>query len=218
MTSAEIEAAIAVAGLAELPPGTGDRLAAYLGLLLKWNSKLNLTAVREPAEIVRRHLVECIQCAQVLPNVGTLLDFGSGAGLPGVPIAVVRPEIRVTLGESQGKKAAFLREVLRTLGLNAEVFDQRVEEMPAERLFDAVTLRAVDKMADAVQEAVQRVRVGGWLVVFTTLKAQESLKPDVEWKGRVAISGLNEGILLLGRKQERSFHVKHSVLSGSFEA
>ena len=106
-----------------LPPGAGDQLAAYLALLLKWNSKLNLTAVREPAEIVRRHLVECIQCAQALPEVRTLLDFGSGAGLPGVPIAIVRPEIRVTLGESQGKKSAFLREVVRTLGLNAEVFD-----------------------------------------------------------------------------------------------
>jgi 16S rRNA (guanine527-N7)-methyltransferase len=202
VTAVEIEAALAAAGLSSLPPEGGAQLAAYVALLLKWNSRLNLTAVREPAEIVRRHLVECVQCAQVLPEVDTLLDFGSGAGLPGVPIAVVRPEIWVTLGESQGKKAAFLREIVRTLGLNAEVFDQRIEKMPSERVFDAVTLRAVDKMAEATREAVHRVRAGGWLVIFATVGTEGRLKPAVvEWERRVGISGLNEGMLLLGRKQ-----------------
>jgi 16S rRNA (guanine527-N7)-methyltransferase len=201
VTAADIEAAVAAAGLTAIPPGAGDQLAAYLALLLKWNSKLNLTAIREPAEIVRRHLVECIQCAQALPEVWTLLDFGSGAGLPGVPIAIVRPEIRVTLGESQGKKSAFLREVVRTLGLNAEVLDQRVEMMPAERVFDAVTLRAVDKMAQATQEAVQRVRAGGCFVVFATAGTEDRVKsPLFGWEGRIAITGLSEGVLLLGRK------------------
>jgi len=202
VTAAEIEAAVAAAGLAALPPGAGEQLEAYLALLLKWNSKLNLTAVRGPAEIVRRHLVECVQAAQALPEVETLLDFGSGAGLPGVPIAVLRPEIRVTLGESQGKKAAFLREVVRTLGLNAGVFDQRIEKMPAERVFDAVTLRAVDKMADASREAVHRVRAGGWLVVFATVGTEGRLElASVEWQRRVGIVGLKDGVLLLGKKR-----------------
>jgi len=202
VTAAEIEAAVAAAGLAALPLRAGERLAAYLALLLKWNSKLNLSAVREPAEIVRRHLVECVQCAQALPQVETLLDFGSGAGLPGVPIAVLRPEIRVTLGESQGKRAAFLREVVRTLGVKAEVFDERIEKMPAERVFDAVTLRAVDKMAEASREAAHRVRAGGWLVVFATVGTEARLKPAVvKWERRVWVAGMNEGVLLLGRKQ-----------------
>ncbi|HEX3470013.1 MAG TPA: 16S rRNA (guanine(527)-N(7))-methyltransferase RsmG, partial [Silvibacterium sp.] len=185
VTAAEIEAAVAAAGLAALPPGVGEKLAAYLQLLLRWNSKLNLTAVREPGEIVRRHLVECVQCAQALPEVGTLLDFGSGAGLPGIPIAIVRPEIRVTLGESQGKKATFLREVVRVLGLNAEVFDGRIEKMPTDRIFDAVTLRAVDRMTEACRAGVDRVGAGGWLVVFATAATEENLKPaltDVIWE------------------------------------
>ena len=204
MTSAEIEAAVAAAGLAALPPGAAEQLAAYLALLLKWNSKLNLTAVREPGEIVRRHLVECVQCAQVLPEVQTLLDFGSGAGLPGVLIAIARPEIRVTLGESQGKKAAFLREAVRTLRLNVEVFDQRIEKMATERVFDAVTVRAVDKMAKACQEAAERLGAGGWLVVFATAGTEEGLRfelPEVDWERRVRIVGLTGGLLLLGRKR-----------------
>lgn len=204
MTAAEIAAAVAADGLLALPPHAGEHLAGYLALLLKWNFKLNLTAVREPAEILRRHLVECVQCAQVLPEVATLLDFGSGAGLPGLPIAIVRPEIRVTLGEAQGKKAAFLREVVRTLGLNAEIFDERIEKMPAGTVFGAVTLRAVDKMSDACREAVARVRSGGWLVAFATVGTEERLKSalsGVEWGRRVQVVGLNEGLLLFGRKQ-----------------
>jgi 16S rRNA (guanine527-N7)-methyltransferase len=202
VTAAEIDSAVAAAGLTPLPPSAGEQLAAYLALLLKWNSKLNLTAVRESGEIVRRHLVECVQCAQALPEVGTLFDFGSGAGLPGVPIAIVRPEIRITLGESQGKKAAFLREVVRTLGLNAVVFDQRIEKMPAELLYDAVTLRAVDKMADASREAVERLRFEGLLVVFATIGTEERLRSlSVQWEQRIPIVGLNEGVLLLGRKR-----------------
>jgi 16S rRNA (guanine527-N7)-methyltransferase len=119
-----------------------------------------------------------------------------------VPIAIVRPEIRITLGESQGKKAAFLREVVRTLGLNAVVFDQRIEKMPAELLYDAVTLRAVDKMADASREAVERLRFEGLLVVFATIGTEERLRSlSVQWEQRIPIVGLNEGVLLLGRKR-----------------
>jgi 16S rRNA (guanine527-N7)-methyltransferase len=204
VTAAEVEAAVAAAGLAGLPPGAAGQLAAYLELLTRWNSKLNLTAVREPAEMVRRHLVECVQCAQALPEVTTLLDFGSGAGLPGIPIAIVRPEIRVTLAESQGKKAAFLREAVRTLGLTAEVFDGRVEKMGTERAFDAVTLRAVDKMAEASHAGAKRLRVGGWLVLFTTSATEESFRSavaaGVDWKQRLSITGLHDGLLLFGQK------------------
>ncbi len=149
ITTRNIDSAITAAGLAALSAEASDRLLAYLHLLLRWNSRLNLTAVREPSEIIRRHLVESIQCAQSLPPAATLLDFGSGAGLPGIPIAIVRPDIRVTLGESQGKKAAFLREAVRVLSLPSEVYDGRIENMPPSRVFDVVTLRAVDKMAEA---------------------------------------------------------------------
>ncbi len=203
----EITAAVKTVGLAELPAEVGEKLAIYLELLTKWNSKLNLTAVRGTREMIERHLLECVQCAQALPEMTTLLDFGSGAGLPGIPIAILRPEIRVTLGESQGKKASFLREAIRALELKAEVFDGRIETMAPEQVFDGVTLRAVDRMAEATAAGLERVRAGGYLVLFATLATEKSLgliAMPVEWEGRVKITGLDTGILLVGRKVQRS--------------
>src|ERR1700716_2998312 len=107
------------------PPATLiPQLVTYLDLLLKWNARTNLTAIRDPEEIVRRHFGESLFAAQNLklgnpapsaPSVITLFDLGSGAGFPGLPIALFRPEIQVTLAESQNKKAVFLREAVRTL-------------------------------------------------------------------------------------------------------
>jgi 16S rRNA (guanine527-N7)-methyltransferase len=203
VTAAEIERAVDDAGLKKLQPGQAEQFANYLELLIRWNAKMNLTAVREPSEIVRRHFLECIECAQALPVVDTLLDFGSGAGLPGVPIAIVRPDIGVVLGESQGKKAAFLREVVRTLGLNAQVYDGRVEQMASERVFDVVTLRAVDRMQVAARTALGRVRQGGWLVLFGTRDTEGALKaglPELSWESRVSHSGPEGGVLLFGQR------------------
>jgi 16S rRNA (guanine527-N7)-methyltransferase len=133
------------------------RLSTYLDLLLKWNARTNLTAIRDPEEIVRRHFGESLFAARHLdPGVLTLLDFGSGAGFPGLPIALLRPDIQVTLAESQNKKATFLREAVRTLALPTEVWSGRVESMPATRQFHTVTLRAVDNMTAAVAAAAPR--------------------------------------------------------------
>lgn len=202
-TATEIAMVVEAAGLPRLQAEGAEKFAIYLELLVKWNAKLNLTAIREPSEIIRRHFVECVQCALALPAVATLLDFGSGAGLPGIPIAIVRPEIRVTLGESQMKKAVFLREAVRVLGLNAEVFDGRVEGMAPVREFDAVTLRAVDRMAEATQAGLARMRAGGLLVVFTTSGALDGMKnavSGVTWGQEDQIVGLDRGLLLQGRK------------------
>jgi len=202
VTLQEIEAAIDVAGLRPLPPAALEQLLSYLHLLLRWNSQLNLTADRRPTDVIRRHLVECVQCAQELPSLETLLDFGSGAGLPGIPIAIVRPEIRVTLGESQGKKTAFLREAVRTLSLTAEVFDKRIETMPQGRTFEAVTLRAVDRMAAACQAALPRVTTGGWLILFATSNTEPSFQqlPNITWVRRIQMASLEDGLLLMGQK------------------
>ena len=89
-------------------------------------------------------------------------------GFRGIPVALCRPEIRVTLAESQGKKASFLREAVRSLGIDAEVYGGRVEEMPPGRSFDAVALRAVDKMQEAVMGAAGRVGAEGWLVLLVS--------------------------------------------------
>jgi 16S rRNA (guanine527-N7)-methyltransferase len=155
--------------LSEIPANLLPQLSTYLDLLLKWNARTNLTAIRNPEEIVRRHFGESLFAASHLaPGATTLLDFGSGAGFPGLPIALVRPEIAVTLAESQNKKVTFLREVIRTLNLATEVWPNRVEAMPAIRRFDVVALRAVDDMETALPAAIARVAPDGQLAVLTT--------------------------------------------------
>jgi 16S rRNA (guanine527-N7)-methyltransferase len=143
--------------LPEVPATLLPQLSTYLDLLLKWNARTNLTAIRDPEEIVRRHFGESLFAARHLdPNTPTLLDFGSGAGFPGLPIALLRPDIQVTLAESQNKKATFLREVIRTLNLPTEVWPDRVETMPPARQFHTVALRAVDNMSAALAAAAPR--------------------------------------------------------------
>jgi len=173
------------------------KLSQYLDLLVRWNARTNLTAIREPEEIVRRHFGESLFAAKHLASrlspQATLLDFGSGAGFPGLPIQLWLPNLRVTLAESQGKKASFLREAVRTLGLKTEVWSSRVESMPVERQFEAVTLRAVDRMQEALTAARPRVTPGGWLV---TLSATPSLIENIE---QIPVPGSGEGWLTMER-------------------
>jgi 16S rRNA (guanine527-N7)-methyltransferase len=181
-------------GDAPTPPNLLPQLSLYLDLLLRWNARTNLTAIRQPEEIVRRHFGESLfagrHLAPLLPAEARLLDFGSGAGFPGLPIQLLLPQLRVTLAESQGKKASFLREAVRTLGLATEVWADRVEALPASRLFDAVTLRAVDRMEQAIAFARTCLAPGGWLV---TLSAEPSPAGALNF----AIPGTESGRLLL---------------------
>ena len=151
------------------------RLSLYLDLLLKWNARTNLTAIRAPEEIVTRHFGESLFAAAHLGQAATLLDYGSGAGFPGLPIALSKPSIKVTLAESQNKKASFLREAVRNLALPVEVWARRVEEMPAGSQFDCVTLRAVDNMDSALQGATQRATKD--IVVLTSRASLDG----IEW-------------------------------------
>ena len=136
------------------------QLSLYLDLLVRWNGRTNLTAIRDPEEIVQRHFGESVfaglQLRALAPAATTVLDFGSGAGFPGLPMQLAVPELRVTLAESQGKKAAFLREAVRVLSVPAELWARRVELMPGEQRFDVVAMRAVDKMDDALPQARAR--------------------------------------------------------------
>ena len=168
MTEKDIEFALLpyLRNAISIPPNLYSQLSMYLHLLLKWNARTNLTAIREPEEIVRRHFGESLFAAQHLGKSETLLDFGSGAGFPGLPIQLLLPALRVTLAESQNKKASFLREVVRTLGLKTEVWPGRVEAMPESRRFDVVSLRAVDAMEVAVEAA--SIRASGQIVLLTT--------------------------------------------------
>lgn len=154
----------------DVPETLYAQLSTYLELLVKWNARTNLTAIREPEEMVRRHFGESLfagaQIRGLLAPGATLLDFGSGAGFPGLPIQLLLPEVKVTLAESQNKKATFLREAVRTLGIKTEVWAGRVEAMPAGRIFDTVTLRAVDDMENALAQSAPRVAERGIRVVL----------------------------------------------------
>jgi 16S rRNA (guanine527-N7)-methyltransferase len=201
-TAAQIEKAFTEAGILDLPVGGYDKFRAYLELLVRWNQSLNLTAVRDPDQIIRRHFIECAFVAGQLPrDITDLMDYGSGAGLPGIPIAIVRPEIRVTLAEGHGKKASFLRETLRVLNLEGDVYDGRVETMP-EGGFDAVSMRAVEKMELAIPEALKRVK--RYLVLLTTERsghARGVVAPDLEWLEPVLIPNTEQMTLNIGRRR-----------------
>lgn len=190
------------AGLAPLDAVTADRFGEYVSLLLRWNARTNLTAIRDAEGILSTHIIESIIVAGNIPaDARTLLDFGSGAGFPGIPIALCRPEISVTLAESQNKKAAFLREAVRVLGLSAKVHAGRAET--SLEPYDCVAMRAVDRMADAVNAAARLVRSGGWLALMTTEGEQRSLKAAAgsgfHWQEPVKMPGTEHRILFLGR-------------------
>lgn len=198
-----IRNAVNSAGLRPLEDRAIDRLSAYVSLILRWNARVNLTSIRDEDRVISRHLIESIEVSVALPvEIGSLLDFGSGAGLPGIPIAICRPEIQVTLAESQNKKAAFLMEAVRILELTAKVHSGRAEELKTH--FDCVTLRAVDKMAGAVSSAAGLVAPGGWLTLMTTARDMDHLKTAsgaaFTWKEPMGLSGGASRVILLGQR------------------
>jgi 16S rRNA (guanine527-N7)-methyltransferase len=199
-----LNALLEESGLSGMDDALAARFAAYLALLVRWNARVNLTAIRDEEGILSRHFVESIACARALPaGISTLLDFGSGGGFPGIPIALCRPEIAVTLAESQGKKAAFLQEAVRVLGLSTKVHSQRAELLRTQ--FDCVTLRAVDRMHDAVSAASQLVAEGGWLAPMTTTSELEGVKAAAgtgfAWSRPVGLPGGDDRIVALGLRK-----------------
>lgn len=190
------------AGLPALDALASARFARYLALILRWNQRVNLTAVRDDEGILKRHFVESIFCARALPAwIGSLLDFGSGAGFPGIPIALCRPEIAVTLAESNGKKAAFLHEAVRELSAACTVFARRGESLAG--TFECVTLRAVDRMEQAAAAGARLVAPGGCLVLMTTRGDFEALRAAagsaISWGDLLDIPGGEARVLALGR-------------------
>ncbi len=202
-SSQEIQEAFAEAGITGLSASCYDQFSNYLELLLRWNARLSLTAIRESGQIIRRHFAECAFAAQHLPvDIASLLDYGSGAGLPGIPFAICRPEIRVTLAEAQGKKASFLREVVRTIGTGTDVFDGRVETMAQGRLFHAVSMRAVEKMELAIPVALRKVE--RYLVLLTTEGSAPvywRLAPELQWFDPVHLPNSDQMILAIGQRR-----------------
>jgi 16S rRNA (guanine527-N7)-methyltransferase len=182
-------------------PRIYSQLAIYLELILKWNERINLTAIRKPEEIVRRHFAESLFLGWHIGACHSLLDLGSGAGFPGIPVQLMRPDVHVTLAESQGKKAAFLREVVRELRLQTEVWAGRVESMPEERRFDVVALRAVDDMEAAVREAGVRASQRVLILASARQSLHEILAKDFCFDDPLLLPESSAGVLLAARRR-----------------
>jgi 16S rRNA (guanine527-N7)-methyltransferase len=167
-------------GLAQLRVGVSEealaQLMRYVALLEKWNKVYNLTAVRGTAEIVTHHLLDSLA---VLPYIDarSILDVGSGAGLPGIPIALARPRTKVTLLDASQKKAAFLRQAIIELGMeNAEVVCTRVEEWRTPSLFDLVISRAFADLTRFVALAGRLCAPYGILAAMKGVYAESELR------------------------------------------
>ena len=153
-----------------LPAGARERLLDYVALLVKWNRTYNLTAIRDPLAMVGHHLLDSLSVLPHLPLAAArarIADAGSGAGLPGIPLAIARPDWHVALAESSQKKAAFLRQAAIELALdNVEVHEGRVEAWRPQPLFDLVISRAFAALADFIAACRHLVAPGGVLAAM----------------------------------------------------
>ena len=153
----------------QLPKGGAEILLRYVRLLSKWNNTYNLTAIRDPLEMVGHHLLDSLSVVPYLPvgDNGAVADIGTGAGLPGIPIAIARPSWKVTLNESSEKKAAFLRQAAIELGLpNVAVHQGRAELWRPKARFALVISRALAELVELAALARPLLAEGGFLAAM----------------------------------------------------
>jgi 16S rRNA (guanine527-N7)-methyltransferase len=201
-----LEAGVAALGL-ELAPAPMAQLLDYVALLEKWNRTYNLTAIREPARMVTHHVLDALAILRELDDPAAnahsahggvrVLDVGSGGGVPGIPLAIVRPAWQVTLLDSNRKKTTFLTQAAIELRLsNVDVATARVEAFrPAER-YDVIVSRAFAELADFVAGAVPHLRAGGVLAAMKGVHPDEELaalpaSAEVVATPRVDVPGLD---------------------------
>ena len=159
----------------DLDEAVREALLIYLQLLARWNATYNLSAIRDPGEMLVRHIFDSLSVCPLLHG-RRLADIGTGPGLPGIPLALACPDLEVTLVESNGKKTRFLREAVRTLSLDARcaVVQTRVEQYRPDQSFDTVTSRAFASLVDFVTASRHLLAPDGrWL-------AMKGRRPDDE--------------------------------------
>lgn len=143
------------------------KLQKYAQLIHKWNRVYNLTAVRSYEGILNRHLLDCLSITKYVENDTRVIDIGTGAGLPGIPLAIVRPDIIVALAECNGRKASFLRQAISDLGLsNVGVVNSRVEEFVPKKKFDIAVSRAFSSLANLVDVSKGLLADNGYILAM----------------------------------------------------
>ncbi len=194
-------------GLALSTRQTGQMLS-YLELLLRWNEKINLTSVRDPADCVRRHFGESLYLGRCVELSGKLLDIGSGAGFPGLCLKILFPELSVTLLEPVAKKRAFLKEAARVCGMSGvEVRRERLEEFAdaagAVEAYGSATARAVGNFQELILFASRCVKPGGRLFLWLSRRQASELGDSHGEMGKVkglVVPGGAEGEIWWGEK------------------
>jgi len=184
--SSQLQDGLAELGL-DLPVSAQQKLLAFVALLTKWNRTYNLTAIRDEGEMITQHILDSLSLLPVLPETSLVggrrwADIGSGAGLPGIPLAIARPALDMTLVEAVEKKSAFQRQAKIELGLeNIAVIGGRVESLPGGQ-FDAVVSRAFAELADFVRLAGHLLTPGGRLYAMKgALPADELGRLPAGW-------------------------------------
>ena len=182
------------------------QIQQYTNILLTWNEKFNLTAIRDPLEVLNRHFCECMYAASAVPVAhGRLADVGSGAGFPGLPLKIVCPELQVVLIESNVRKATFLAEVIRDLGLaDARVLVSRYEELGEEVApLDFVCSRALGDFAPFLEwshsEKVAAKQVILWIGARDLPEIQKI--PSWEWREPIPVPNSLRRLLLVGTRK-----------------
>lgn len=202
LSAPQIERSLARYGL-RVSPELSASIRTYTSTLLRWNSKISLTTVVEPLEILKFHFGESFFAGAAVPIAhGRLADVGSGAGFPGLPLAMLIPHVEVVLIESNSKKATFISEVIRELGLkNASVWRGRIEEMPlGERTLDFVTARALGHHEDLLAWCGKSLSTGGKVVLWVG-EDDAMMISDIagwKWRGPIQIPDSKRRVLLVG--------------------
>jgi 16S rRNA (guanine527-N7)-methyltransferase len=169
--------------LAEATPAAAlDGLVHYAELLERWSGRHNLVRFSDRRELVDRHLLDALEGARLLEGSGRLLDVGSGAGLPGVPLLLANPRWQGVLLEPRQKRWAFLKTVIRELGLDATAVDRRLEDYAPHEPFDLVTSRAVGRHDELLAWAEDRLTASGGVAVWTSEEGERGLDDRPGWR------------------------------------
>ncbi len=203
----QLAAGVAALGLA-LPEGAETRLLTYLALLDKWNRVYNLTAVRDTARMVSHHVLDSLAAVPFFDGE-TVLDVGSGGGLPGIPLAIARPELQVTLIDSIAKKTAFLLQAKAELGLaNLNVVTSRVEDFRPSTGFDIITSRAFSDLKEFVTLTRHLLKPTGHWLAMKGLMPHEEIASLPDW---VKVSA-NHALAVPGLEASRHLIVLEPVV------